>query len=192
MISPKKAPKRATIKNICLASVYISPKSRFKKETIAHIIESIQLIRSFYDNDVRFCVSGDFNKCLIEDLLDSLGSLQNIQVKATRKGEILDLIITDMHTSYLPSLTLPALDVDEDKKGVASDHKILIFPPSNAKNCVIKREKQVIKIRPIPKKTIQICGQYIADYSWNNVFGCENADVKVNNFHEFLISTLDH
>ena len=87
--------------------MYISPKSRYKKQTIAHIIESIHLIRSFYDNNASFCVSGDFNKYPYQEILDCLGSLQNIQFEPTRKGEVLDIIITDMHTLYLPSLTLP-------------------------------------------------------------------------------------
>ena len=40
ILSPKKIPKHAKVKTICIASVYISPKSRFKKETIAHIVHS--------------------------------------------------------------------------------------------------------------------------------------------------------
>merc|ERR1711954_273541 len=112
VISPKKTPQNSKIKNICIASVYISPKYRYKKQTIAHIVESIHLIRSFYDNSISFCISGDFNKYPYQDILDCLGSLQNIQFEATRKDEVLDLIITDMHTSYLPSITLSLLEVD--------------------------------------------------------------------------------
>ena len=141
VISPKKMPKNAKIKHICLASVYISSKSKFKKETISHIIESIHIIRSYYNNEIKFYISGDYNKYPIQDILDSLGGLQNIQRSATRKGQILDLIITDMHISYLPTLTLPALGVDRDKKGVASDHDMVIFPPASTKYPVVKREK---------------------------------------------------
>ena len=46
IISPKNPPKSATIKRICIAAIYISPKSKFKKQTISHIVESIQLVRS--------------------------------------------------------------------------------------------------------------------------------------------------
>ena len=155
VITPKNTPKHAKIKNICISSVYISPKSRYKKETIAHIIESIHLIRSFYDNTISFCISGDFNKYPYQDILDSLGSLQNIQFEATRKGEVLDLIITDMHTSYLPSLTLSPLEVDANKKGVASDHRILVFPPAKNEKSVIRREKICFKTRPLPVEKIQ-------------------------------------
>ena len=139
------------------------------------------------------CLMGDYNKVSIEDILDSLGTLQNIQVQATRKGEILDLIITDMHTQYLPSLTLPPLDVEEDKKGLQdpSDHKILIFPPASSKNLVIKRTKQEIKIRPLPKKSIQSCGKFISTYAWEDIYNCKTADQKVDIFHNFIKNTLD-
>ena len=83
VISPKKMPKFAKIKNICIASVYISPKSRFKKQTIAHLVESIQLMKSYYDNDVKYVISGDFNKVSVEDILDIHGSLQSIQTEPT-------------------------------------------------------------------------------------------------------------
>ena len=191
IISPKKMPKWSKIKNICFASVYISPKSKFKKQTIAHIVESIQLLRSYYDDDIKYVIAGDFNKVSIEDILDSLGSLQNIQVQATRKGEILDLIITDLHTSYLPSLTLPPLDVDLDKKGVASDHNIIIFPPAKNNHSVIKREKKIIKIRPLPKQKIIECGKMIATHQWESVFNSKTANEKANAFHEFLSFSLN-
>ena len=109
--------------------MYISQKSKFKSETIEHLIESLHVIKSQHDN-IHVLVLGDFNKVDISDLLDSYGQLQNIQVDPTRKDVILDLLLTDLHTSYLPTLTRPPLDVDVDKKGVASDHNIVIFPPA--------------------------------------------------------------
>ena len=176
---------------ICLASVYISPKSKFKKQTIEQLIESIHLIRSYYANDINYCISGDFNKVSIEDILDSLGSLQNIQVEATRNGEILDLMITDMHTSYLPCFTLPPLDVDQNKKGVASDHRMIIFPPAKDKNVIIKREKKEFKIRPISLSKIQECGKFIGTHLWNDIYETDNADEKAEKFHDFLTTTLN-
>ena len=192
VISPKNTPKQAKIKNICISSVYISPKSRYKKQTIAHIVESIHLIRSYYDNSISFCISGDFNKYPYQEILDCLGSLQNIQNEATRKGEVLDLIITDMHTSYLPSLTLPPLEVDDNKKGVPSDHRILIFPPAKNEKCVIQRQKVTFQIRPLPLESVNECGKYLGTYSWENIYNCENANEKAAVFHEFLMSTLCH
>ena len=191
VISPKNIPKHARVKNICIASVYISPKSRFKRQTIAHIVESIQVIRSYYANEIYFWISGDFNKFPYDDILDCLGSLQSIQKEPTRKGEVLDLIITDLHTQYLPCLTLPPLDVDENKKGVASDHRILIFPPASNKQSVIKREKKTLKIRPISHQNIIAAGRFIGSHSWRDLYDSKMADEKVNIFHDFLKTLLD-
>ena len=100
-------------------------------------------------------------------------------------------MITDLHTFYLPSLTLPPLDVDINKKGVASDHSILIFAPAQNSKLVIKRQKKTIKIRPIPFQSMMDCGKYIGTYSWEDIKKCENADEKAKLFHDFLKSTLD-
>ena len=75
---------------------------------------------------------------------------------------------------------------------MASDHKILIYPPSNAKNAVIKRSKKVIKIRPLPQQAIQSCGKFISTKTWEDVYDSKTADEKVDTFHTFIKSTLNH
>ena len=174
IITPKSLPKWAKIKRICLASIYISPRSNYKSQTITHIIESIHSIRTYYDNDIALCLGGDFNKFPIEDILDSLGSLQSVQWECTRKNEVLDLVITDMHTHYLPTTTIPPLGVDSDKKGVPSDHRIIIFPPALNKNNIIRREKKTVKTRPIPMHLIPECGKVFAAHSWEELFNIED------------------
>ena len=110
------------VKRIAICSVYISPRSKFKKETIEHIILSIHLLRAQYNNDVNFCIGGDFNKCDISDILESFGALKQICTIPTRKSATLDIIITDLHTLYHPPTTLPPLEVDCDKIDKNSDH----------------------------------------------------------------------
>ena len=154
ILSPKVTSKDSKIKNIYFASVYISPKSKFKRQTIAHIVESIQIVRSHYDNDIKYCIASNYYKVWIDDILDSLGSLQNVQVEASRKNKVLDLIITDLHTSYLSTLTLPALDVDVNRKGVKSDQRIIVVPPAKNMNTFIRHEKQVVKIRLVKKESM--------------------------------------
>ena len=50
----------AFIKNIIIASIYVSPSSHFKTATIDHLISSIQVFRSKF-NEVRFILGGDLN-----------------------------------------------------------------------------------------------------------------------------------
>ena len=116
-------------KKICVAAVYISPKSRYKKETVEHIIETIHLVRSRNDNEVSFSICGDFNKYSYEDILDAYGALHQVVTEATRKEEILDIILTDLHIEYHTPISLQPLEVDSDIRGKDSDHNVILFPP---------------------------------------------------------------
>ena len=66
------------IKRICVGSIYVSPRSSFKSETIDHIIETIYLIKTRYNNEVNFQISGDFNRLDISDILNANGALKQI------------------------------------------------------------------------------------------------------------------
>ena len=46
------APKQPNsfLSKICICSIYVSPKSRYKETVIEHVIETIHLMRSKYDN----------------------------------------------------------------------------------------------------------------------------------------------
>ena len=190
ILTPKIIPPKAKVSRICIACVYISPKSKLKTETIEHIIQGIHFVRSAYDS-VSQVVTGDFNRVPIDDILDSFGSLQNIQTKPTRKGQILDLLITDLHTSYLPTTIIPALHVDFDKKGVKSDHDIIVFPPAQDGINLINRPKKTIKTRPLPAHLIPQCGEFFATRTWEEVFNATSANEKVEAFHKILREALE-
>ena len=93
-----------------------------------------------------------------------------------------------MHISYLPTLTLPALGVDSDKKGVASDHDMIIFPPASSKYPVVKRGKKTLRIRPLPYSRIQECSEFFACQSWDGIYKSSNVHEKVEKFHIVLKS----
>ena len=90
------------VKKICIAAIYINPRSKIKQQNIDHIIQSIHVVRSKYGNDIFFALTGDFNKTKIEDILNCYGALQQVVSETKRKKDILDLILPDMHTKYLP------------------------------------------------------------------------------------------
>ena len=43
------------IKRICVGSIYISPRSKHKVETIEHLVHTIHSVRATFDNEVNFC-----------------------------------------------------------------------------------------------------------------------------------------
>ena len=45
--------RKDSIENIALASIYVSPSSKFKTATINHVIDTIHLLRAQYDNKIN-------------------------------------------------------------------------------------------------------------------------------------------
>ena len=88
------------VENIAIASIYVSPTSKFKTVTIDHIIDSIHLLRAQFDNRVNYLIGGDLNQLKIDRILDAYGSLRQVIMFGTRKSAILEKIITDLHTLY--------------------------------------------------------------------------------------------
>ena len=117
VFSPKAGfDKQLKVKRIAVCSVYVSPRSQHKLETINHIIEEIHLLRAKYDNEVNFCIAGDFNRLDITDILECYGGLKQIVSVSTRKLATLEIVLTDLHGFFHPPTTLPPLQVDSDKR----------------------------------------------------------------------------
>ena len=151
MLQPKFHSKK--LKKLCIGSIYISPTSKYKKDTINHIIEAIHIVRSKYDN-VSYLISGDFNEYCHQDILDSYGALNQVVRESTRKDRVLEIILTDLHTDYHTPVSLPPLQADVPGKGQDSDHNVVLFPPIAGPRDVVKHEYKVITVRPLPLNQI--------------------------------------
>ena len=81
MVEPKYQ-KLSKFKKLCIASIYISPRSKFKSQTISHIIESIHYVRSKC-SEVNFCIFSDANRVDVSDVLHSYGALQQVVLQPT-------------------------------------------------------------------------------------------------------------
>ena len=77
------------VKKIVVGSFYVSPNSPHKAATIDHIIETIHILRSRFDNEVNFILGGDFNRINISSILDAYGALNQLVSVPTRKGATL-------------------------------------------------------------------------------------------------------
>ena len=113
------------------------------------------MLRSKYENDVRFLVGGDFNRLDINDILDSYGALRQIISVPTRKSATLEIILTDLHTLFHPPTTLPPLQVDSDKVGKDSDHDVVVLAPVSNLQYKMERKKKTITTRPLPESQIE-------------------------------------
>ena len=179
------------VKKIIVASIYVSPRSKFKEQTVEHIIQSLHYLRSLHDNEVSFLIGGDLNKLKIEPILDSYGALKQLISVPTRKSATLENIITDLCNIYHPPTTLPPLQVDEGKKGADSDHQVIVFAPMSNLNYLKPRCKKTVTTRPLPQSGINDFGKYITLHNWNEVYQVSEIDLKVQNFHTTLRTKLE-
>ena len=63
VLSPRRMDDRLQrVRRICVAAVYIAPRSPFNDEAIDHFIHTIHLIRAKYNNEVHFLLAGDYNR----------------------------------------------------------------------------------------------------------------------------------
>jgi hypothetical protein len=179
------------IKRVCISSIYIAPRSEMKSETMAHIIQTIHLIRSKFDNQVNFIIGGDVNKTDYSDVIDSYGALKQCVTVGTRNQATLEIILSDLMNLYHPPTTLDPLQVDEDKIGKDSDHKIVIYAPKSDVNFKVKRKKKVIKTRPIPDSKIHLFGKDIQSQTWDAILNEPDLDTKVYYFHTIIVGICD-
>ena len=182
---------RHNVKRIAVASIYVSPRSKFKPETIEHIVESIHILRAKYDNDIKLLIGGDFNRLDISEILECYGGLKQVNSVPTRKNAVLEILLTDLHTLYHPPTTLPPLQVDVDKKGKDSDHDVMLFAPLTNMNYKVDRVKKTIKTRPIPESQILKFERDLANHPWHEIFANKTPDKQAEIFHDFLRSKLD-
>ena len=191
LFSPVNITPHHKVKKLIVASVYVSPRSQYKEETVEHIIQTIHYLRSVHDNDVSFLISGDVNRLDIQPILDSYGALKQAISVPTRKSATLTNIITDICNLYYPPTTLPPLQVDEGKKGVDSDHQVVVFAPLSNTNYLKPRCKKTIITRPLPQSGIDQFGKEMTSHDWKEVLEVKDIDLKVKNFHATLRNQLD-
>ena len=192
LLVPKYQDSKMKVKRIAIGSYYVSPRSKYKQATIDHIIETIQVLRAKYSNDIHFIIGGDFNRLNINDILDSYGALKQVISVPTRHKATLEIILTDLHTMYHPPTTIPPLQVDSDKTGVDGDHEIVILAPTSNAQFRIKRQKKTIITRPLPESKIPNFENAIMSINWNEVFKDKSINDRVEAFHQILRSNLDH
>ena len=126
------------MKRIVVGSFYVSPNSPHKAAIIEHIIETIHVLRSKFDNQVNFLLGGDFNRLNIGNILDAYWALNQLVSVPTRQGATLEIVLSDLHSLYHPPTTLPPLEVDQNKNGANSDHNILVIAPLSNQKFVIR------------------------------------------------------
>ena len=179
------------VNRILVGSIYVSPKSRHKAETINHIIETLHYARSLYENDIHFLFGGDFNRLDIGEILNSYGALKQFVSTPTRKNALLEIILTDLHPFFHPPTTIAPLQVDMDKDGSDSDHNVVVMAPQTNSQYKVDRVRKTKLIRPTPQSKIDDFGKEITSHTWDDVVEAASVDEKVDCFHSYILQLLN-
>ena len=189
--TPVSADQQMKVKRIAIGSIYVSPRSKHKSDIIDHIIDSIHLLRAKYNNEINFCIGGDFNHLDVNEILECYGGLRQIISVPTRKSATLEIMLTDMHTLYHPPTTIPPLQVDTGKKGKDSDYEVVIFAPISNIQYKVHRKKKTIRSRPIPDSQVLKFENEVAKFQWDEELENLSVDEQTEVFHNFLQSNLE-
>lgn len=142
LLVPKYQDSKMKVKRIAIGSYYVSPRSKYKQATIDHIIETIQVLRAKYSNDIHFIIGGDFNRLNINDILDSYGALKQVISVPTRHKATLEIILTDLHTMYHPLPPSPPSKWTRTRLGLMGTMRLSSWPPQVMLNLELKDRRK--------------------------------------------------
>ena len=191
ILTPKNISASSTIKKMAIASIYSKPSSRKKTLLLDHISETYHLLCSKYQSGLHFIMAGDTNDLKLEPILSLSPQLKQVVSTPTRKGAILDPIITTLAKYYQPPICLPPLDSDPDQTGAPSDHMIVFMEPINGVNNNPARANKTVTFRPLPESGITLMGDWLVNYSWDTLYKEDTAHRKAEILQNTLLEKLN-
>jgi len=167
------------ITNLAICVVYNPPSSPYQDMLGDYLLHSIDKITTKYPHG-GICIMGDFNRFEIKPVLHG-SKLDQVVKHPTRGGAVLDLIITNLKSSYQN----PCI---EEPLG-QSDHNTVLWYPVDHKptNTTTK-----VTFRQMKDSNIRSFGQWISQHPWTEVMDAADTQTKVDNFYDTLKAKIDH
>ena len=181
LLRPKKVVGR--ISKIILCSFYCPPRSKKKNILIDHISIVLNTLKVEHP-DAATVIAGDKNDLDVNRILDLDPALVQTVRRATRKDNILSVVITDLRKFYIEPKIIDAIPVDDPNKGVPSDHNgVLVVPLSNTET---KKGtfKEIKFVRPMPDSAVQDYRKSIGNINWHVMIGGMSSSSMVELFQK--------
>ena len=195
ILTPLNVTNTSRVQKIACCSFYCRPGSSSKAKSLLldHICEVYQLLNVKYQKGLHFAIAGDANTLKLDAILSLSQNMNQIVTDYTRMDppKILDPIITTLASYYLKPECLRPLDVDENKIGKASDHRIVVARPISNIDSKSARIKRTVKVRPFSQSGIEKMKDWIRDETWNKVFDAPTASEKAAIFQKTLVDKVD-
>ena len=181
LLTPRNTKPTNQFSHIVVASIYYrGPKSTRKDALFDHIAQCYHYLMAKYGNGLQFIIAGDTNRLNLSPILNLSPALKQVVQVPTRLNPdvTLDPIITTMSRLYLPPITKPPIDNDQDKQGKPSDHLVVLMYPINAQVGMPPRTKRLVSYRPLPESGIQKMGAWVQKQSWKEIYQCPDVNLK--------------
>ena len=186
LLTPKVQVENSHIKHIVVASIYYmekTPRSKF----LDHISFCFHFLQSKYGENLEWILSGDYNTLNIKPILNLSKRFKQVVNFHTRLNppRILDKIITTLSDWYDDPSPLPHLEVDDDKKGMPSDHLTVLWEPRNQH--LPSKQMRTVSFRPMRDSSVREFGQWVSSFDWKDVLEAESAHQKADIFQNILL-----
>ena len=180
----------AKYKKIILCSFYSPPTTRSNSKLSDHIVVTLQMLSTKYPN-CPIILGGDKNQMDITPILNCGLRLRQINVKPSRKGKILDVIIMNIFQHYNLPIIAPPLNPDNPNNGKPSDHSVPIAIPHTDRYNPPARNYRIHQYRPLPVSSVKKFGQWIVGEQWDNISNNLSPTEQVCRFQSLLNQKLD-
>ena len=157
------------VKKIVAICFYSPPRSRSNTKLIDLISTQVSSFRTQYPG-CGFIICGDRNDLRIEQLLSVDPALRQIVNFNTNKNQdkTLDVVVTDMYSSFQEPTRLPAIQVDPGRQGVPSDHwGVEVLPRNNSSTTKARPEKKTFMVQRMPDSLVMEFGPVLAKADWS-------------------------
>ena len=182
LIKPKS--KIGKLRKIIAICIYSPPRSKSNAKLIELLATEISSLRTQY-KDCGIIVCGDRNDLKIQQLLTIDPALRQIVGFNTNKNQdkTLDIVLTDLYSSYQEPTRLPAIQVDAGREGVPSDHwGVEVRPRTNTSITKARPKKEEIMVRRMPDSLVAEFGPKLAAVDWSSLLEGGSAEDSLEQF----------
>ena len=158
-----------------------------------HLSDAYNLLSTKYGRGLHWVISGDTNDLKLDSILSLDSRFVQVVQEWTRLDPpaVLDPVMMTLTKYYQEPLCLEPLDSDPDKKGVKSDHRIVVCRPISTINNKAIRHIREVRVRPFPQSGLDKLSEWFIDKTWEEIYELESAHEKAETFQKILVDKVD-
>ena len=179
-----------TYKKIIICSFYSPPNKLRNLKLADHIASTLHML--YTENPESGIILGaDINSMNITPILSCGLKLRQIVDQNTRGRKILDVLITNLYSSYKTPVIAPPVCPDNPTKAKPSDHSVPVAIPHLDRNSRPERNYKVLNFRPLPESKVRVLGEWFVAENWLSVTKEPSASEQAEKFDNLLREKLD-